>query len=312
MARHEYLIRLSYGFSSKKPQLYLNYWYDPPGHFRLQLGLDAVTGEEREEGARRDRFTFAARAGLSYPGAPGSQELFTGFFWEEKKPAALPGAGTEWAGLLYAGASELAVGGEGPAGYRRESELTAGFYFSEEERGFAGEGFWKSSRLRRGVARTTWKISLGLSQLPGYFSIGGPPGIGGRWTDLFTRTLRESYTVRGFAPGAVTGSGFLLLNAETYPLRIPVERGLLDWPVFFRQLRGGVFLDTGYAADSWEFTESGLLAAAGVELRLTMDFLYRPNALDFRIGVARPFVPRGHAGERAGGWRIYAGVSSEF
>lgn len=313
LAHHEYKIRFSHGLRSGIPNLYLNYWYDPPGHFHLALALDAVTGEYVEGWARRDRFTFAARAGFSYPGKPASQELFSGFNFEETRPVAPPGAGTEWTGLVYAGAGEVAASGEGPAGYRREREFTTGFYFTGAEKGFTGEGYWKRSRLRHGVSRTTWKISAGLSQLPGYFPLGGSPGASARAMDIFTHNLREDYMIRGFEPGTVTGSGFLLLNAETYPLRVPVERTWRDLPVFFRQFRGGVFLDAGYAADSWQFTESGLIATAGAEFRLTLDFLYRSSITsDIRFGVAWPFAPRGHELVEAGGWRIYAGVSSEF
>jgi hypothetical protein len=71
-------------------------------------------------------------------------------------------------------------------------------------------------------------------------------------------------------------------------------------------------LDAGYAADSWDFTESGLIVAAGTEIRLTMDFLYGPNTLDFRLGAAWPLYPRVHAGSEAGGCRFYIGMSSEF
>lgn len=306
--RHGYQIRLAHGLKSGESEISLGYWYDPPGRLYLDLVLDAITRESIEGGGRQDRFGFGATAGLWYPGMQASRDLFTGVYLETTKPAP-PVTGTEWTGQVYAGVWEETKGGKGPSGYCRERELTAGFCFTGEENGFFGEGFWKYSRIRRGVPRTTWKISAGLSQLPGYFELGGAPG--GHWKSIFTGYPYEShYTVRGFDSGTVAGSGFLLLNAETYPLRIPVEKGLWDWPVFFRQVRGGVFLDTGYAADSWEFTESGLIAAGGVEIRLTMDFLYQPNTWDFRFGFAWPLYPRGQDETRA--FRIYVGMGSEF
>jgi hypothetical protein len=197
-------------------------------------------------------------------------------------------------------------------GYRRERKLNIGYCFAGEEKGFAGEGFWKYSRLRRGVPRTTWKISAGFSQLPGYFWLGGFHGYDADWMDIiFGYPGENHYAVRGLEPGTVTGSGFLLLSAETYPFRVPVERGFRDWPVFFRQIRGGVFLDAGYAADKWEFTESGLIATAGVEVRLTMDLFYLSNeGPDLRFGVAWPFYPR--VQEETSACRFYIGVSSEF
>ena len=53
-----------------------------------------------------------------------------------------------------------------------------------------------------------------------------------------------------------------------------------------------------------------MIAAGGVEIRLTMDFLYQPNTWDFRFGFAWPLYPRGQDETRA--FRIYVGMGSEF
>lgn len=312
LERHSYLLQVSHGFKSGKPNLLLDYWYDPPGRAAFCLRLGAVT-KKAGAGIWYNHYTLDAGISLLFPGLSVNQEIFSGFSLEQsvnQPPSPVPEE-TPVSGLLYAGVNELKVSGEGTASHRRERGFVAEFCFTGQETGLAGEGFWKKAWLLRGVSRTALKISAGFSQLPGYFPLGGPHTLE-QWENISTGNLGERYTVRGFDPGTVTGSGFFLLNAETYPFRIPVEKGLWDWPIFFRQVRGGGFLDAGYAADSWDFTESGLIVAAGTEIRLTMDFLYGPNTLDFRLGAAWPLYPRVLAGSEAGGCRFYIGMSSEF
>lgn len=303
LERHQYLLRVSHGFKSGKPNLLLDYWYDPPGRaaFRLQLG--AVTKESKEAGIWYNHYTLDAGISLPFPGLLVNREVFGGFRLERMvNQLPLPvSEETPASGLLYAGVNELGVSGEGIVSYRRERGFTAGLYLTGQETGLTGEGFWKKAYLLRGVSRAALKISAGLAQLPGYFALGGQSE-----ESLSGGTLGAEYTVRGFPSRAVSGAGFVLVNAEVYPLRIPVERGLRDLPVFLRQIRGGFFLDAGYAGDSRELTESGLIAAASAEIRLTTDLLFSGIDFDWRLGVVRPLYPA------ETGLRLYLAVSREF
>jgi len=117
--------------------------------------------------------------------------------------------------------------------------------------------------------------------------------------------------LRGYAPGDLAGTGFVLGNVELrFPLAVPT-RGHSTWPLFLRRLHGAVFLDAGDAFDlpgELRFAGHRLDAeeirfAAGVELRAEIVLGYHLRT-DLRVGVARPLgalLGRGRAADRDAG-----------
>ncbi len=101
------------------------------------------------------------------------------------------------------------------------------------------------------------------------FSIGGSTG---------------KFAVRGFSEKIQQGKQALISTLEyRFPLAT-LERGLGYWPIFFDDLRGGVFLDLGLAGETLDV---GVLKVGfGVELSLSMTTGYFLNWA-VRVGVAQ-------------------------
>ncbi|MEL6344022.1 MAG: hypothetical protein AAFV53_12960 [Myxococcota bacterium] len=132
--------------------------------------------------------------------------------------------------------------------------------------------------------RVAGGASAGDNLRQGNFRLGGSFGDGAN-----TTLPDELRSVRGF-PIAVSGGDWYYLGAAEY--RFPVvwvERGVGTLPVFFRNISGAVFLDSGYAFDSpldedgGTIDPAGTLVGTGAELQGTV-FLGWGLGLTVRVG----------------------------
>src|SRR5262249_23775558 len=127
----------------------------------------------------------------------------------------------------------------------------------------------------------------GIGQADGggnFFGLGGKPR-----QDIIDAVLNStrvaSAWLRGYAPGAVAGTQFHLLNIE---YRVPIhilEQGLSTLPFYFRRLHVAALVDAG-AATRGAPGPSDARIAVGASLRLDMNFGYY-MAGTFDIGYAR-------------------------
>lgn len=292
VGRHVYDFFVSYGFAGAGPNLMLNYQYNPLGRVFLRLHLAALS----EEVLLRDRYILDAKLGLSYPGLLAGREFFSGLRVEQWAPYGEP---AETGRMVYGGWTGQKITGKARVSFWQQKGFITGLCSTDAKNGYVGEGFWQGLYVLNGTPRAGLRFSTGLAQFPGYFALGGCSEA-----NILTGTP-EAYQLRGFEPRAVEGAGFLLVNAEAYPFRFPVERAFRDLPFFLRQVRGGFFLDTAYVGEDWEFTDSGLYVSTGAEIRLTTDLFYQTTGLDLRLGVAKPLHP-------ADDFCYYIAVGSEF
>jgi len=101
------------------------------------------------------------------------------------------------------------------------------------------------------------------------FSIGGHGG---------------EFALRGFSEKVEQGKHALLASVEyRFPL-MTLERALGYWPIFFDDLRGGVFVDMGLAGETLDI--ENLKIGFGAEIGLAMTTGYFLNWA-FRIGIAQ-------------------------
>jgi hypothetical protein len=112
--------------------------------------------------------------------------------------------------------------------------------------------------------------------------------------DLLLLTGVGSAWLRGYEPGAFTGTGFHLISGEW---RLPIHRlrmGADTLPIFARDVAMALFADAGWAGDQtfeiadFEDTRVGI----GAELRMTADLLFGASA-SFRLGYAYGLGDRG-------------------
>lgn len=109
------------------------------------------------------------------------------------------------------------------------------------------------------------------------------------------------FLLRGYRRGAFKGSQILAASAEYRFALFSIEQGLGYWPLFFDDLRGGLFIDTGVAGESLD--SKGLKASIGAELHGSLVLNYF-SALSFRLGVAQAL------GEKRP--HIYLGMGTAF
>jgi len=134
------------------------------------------------------------------------------------------------------------------------------------------------------------------------FELGGPVQL-----DLLSLLLGTALLspdeLRGYPPGWLQGTGFVLGNAEfRFPIAAP-EIGHTTWPVFLRRVHGAIFGDLGDAFDrpgtlpfaGHPFGWNELRLGAGAELRLEIALGYFV-VTDVRLGLAHAFG-RAFAGE---------------
>lgn len=119
---------------------------------------------------------------------------------------------------------------------------------------------------------------------PSGFSLGGnsPQDV---FTSILFQEQRRRFLVRGYEPNVTRGNQFFLAGAE---YRFPVwdfKQGFSTVPVFFRQLKGSMFLESG-AAYSGFLADADLKTGLGAELSLEAQFAYYLFG-NIRLGYAR-------------------------
>ncbi|RVU48177.1 hypothetical protein EA187_01700 [Lujinxingia sediminis] len=102
---------------------------------------------------------------------------------------------------------------------------------------------------------------------------------------------RVGYPIRGFAPGVQRGQQYQLAKLEyRFPI-LDLDRGFSTLPLFFRQLKGQLFVDTGAAYDGY-LADADRLTGIGAEVQLDAILgYYASNSL--RLGYARGLGPEG-------------------
>lgn len=112
------------------------------------------------------------------------------------------------------------------------------------------------------------------------------------------------FTVRGFADSFPVGSNIGVAGVE---FRMPIfwlERGIGTAPIFFRNVNGALFLETGLVTNQWQFDLNNWRNGAGGEVRL--DFtLARYVPVSFTLGVAIGL-------ERKVSYQVYLNLASEL
>ena len=107
--------------------------------------------------------------------------------------------------------------------------------------------------------------------------------------DVFSAVVfqepRGGTPIRGYPPGLLTGSQYQTINLEyRFPI-LRLDQGLATLPLFFRNLKGSVFVDHGTAYDGY-LTHADYMTGVGAEIQLDGILGYRmSNSL--RTGLAR-------------------------
>jgi Tol biopolymer transport system component len=92
------------------------------------------------------------------------------------------------------------------------------------------------------------------------------------------------FALRGFAEKVQQGKQALLASVEyRFPLMV-IERGLGYWPIFFDDLRGGVFVEAGLAGDTLDIENLKLGFGAELSLSLTTGYFFN---WALRLGIAQ-------------------------
>lgn len=145
------------------------------------------------------------------------------------------------------------------------------------------------------IDRHVFSLSLSGGHLastgsPGVFSLGGT-----RPQDVFSSILFQEpqlgRVIRGYPPAFTRGRNFQLYQAD---YRFPIfdfDKGFATLPIFFRQLKGTVFAESGTAYSGF-LADADLLSSAGAELLLQTTFGYYFTG-NLRLGYARGFTEGG-------------------
>lgn len=121
------------------------------------------------------------------------------------------------------------------------------------------------------------------------YALGGA-GIRDPLMDLVRSTGYWGAGLRGYAPGAFSGSAYTLANVEyRFPI-VRVDRGLWTLPFFLRRIHGALTCDVGEASDHW--TWDGLKPSVGAELRVELLLGYALST-NLRLGYARGLAAEG-------------------
>jgi WD40-like Beta Propeller Repeat len=102
--------------------------------------------------------------------------------------------------------------------------------------------------------------------------------------------IQGGIVLRGYEPVAVTGTSYVLSNAE---YRFPIwniDRGASTLPVFLNRINGAFFLDYGSAFDS--FQEAQFKTGVGAEAWFDLTLGYQ-LPFTFRLGYARGLASKG-------------------
>ncbi len=107
--------------------------------------------------------------------------------------------------------------------------------------------------------------------------------------DVFSAVVfqepRGGTPIRGYPPGLINGAQFQTWNLEyRFPI-LELDRGLATLPLFFRNLKGSIFVDHGTAFDGY-LTDADFITGVGAEIQLDGIVGYR-MANSLRTGMAR-------------------------
>lgn len=125
---------------------------------------------------------------------------------------------------------------------------------------------------------------------PRRYSIGGntPQDV---FTSIVFQNQRRAFVVRGFPPNVSSGGQFQIGKLSyRFPI-LDLDEGLSTVPVFLRQLKGDIFLDTGGAFDGF-LADNSYLTGVGAEVLLESMFAYYLFG-NLRLGYARGLGPDG-------------------
>ncbi len=156
---------------------------------------------------------------------------------------------------------------------------TNSFSFSFD--GYLSNPWWKRHAFNFSFDSA---ISLGIDLSPRGYSLGGysPQDI---LTSLVFQQQRRQYVVRGFEPSVRKGSQFALAGLE---YRFPIydfTSGFELVPLYLRQIKGSLFLESGTAYDGF-LADADVLTGFGVEVSLNLEFAYYLFG-NLRLGYAR-------------------------
>ncbi|MCL4515612.1 MAG: hypothetical protein M1379_08530 [Firmicutes bacterium] len=136
-----------------------------------------------------------------------------------------------------------------------------------------GEVLIDNGLFHRGIERLSLRVAGGVSEASGRFEIGGS----GSWQP-----------VRGVATSTLSGNAYGFASAEAWPVRIGIQRGWRDLPIFLDDLSFGGFVDAGAAWDLGSPWNREVLSSVGVETKLKTSLLYGIAAPEIRLGYAYP------------------------
>lgn len=125
---------------------------------------------------------------------------------------------------------------------------------------------------------------------PRRYAVGGnsPQDV---FTSVILQRQRRTFVIRGFEPNTTSGSQYQVLQvAYRFPI-LDLDTGFGTVPVFLRQLKGSVFMDSGGAYDGF-LADARLLTGFGAELVLQQVFAYYLFG-NLRLGYARGLGPQG-------------------
>jgi hypothetical protein len=134
------------------------------------------------------------------------------------------------------------------------------------------------------------QITVSDRRDPRRYAIGGntPQDV---FTSAVFQAQRRAFVVRGFPPNVSSGSQFQIGKLSyRFPI-LDLDHGFSTVPLFFRQLKGSLFVDTGGAFDGF-LADANYLTGIGGEVLLESMFGYYLFG-NFRLGYARGLGPDG-------------------
>ncbi len=136
-----------------------------------------------------------------------------------------------------------------------------------------GEVLSDNGLFHRGIERLSIRVAGGVSEAAGRFEIGGS----GSWQPI-----------RGVAASTLSGNAYGFASAEAWPVRIGIQRGWRDLPIFLDDLSFGGFIDAGTAWELGSPWNREVLSSVGVETKLKTSLLYGLATPEIRLGYAYP------------------------
>ncbi len=162
---------------------------------------------------------------------------------------------------------------------------TSSFSFNFD--GYVSNPWWKRHSIN---LHFDTAISLGIDLSPRGYSLGGytPQDV---LTSLVFQTQRRQFVIRGYEPNISSGTQFALGGLE---YRFPIydfTSGFELVPLYLRQIKGSVFLESGAAYKGF-LADADLLTGIGAEVSLNLEFAYYLFG-NLRLGYARGLTEEG-------------------